>query len=364
VRQGAFVSRGKRYGPDRGALVRFIVFAIVTSVLTAFIGVQIVGNTWDDRYELVGTFDDVTGLLSGDAVKIAGTPVGRVGEIKVVDGKAEVRVEVDRGIRLPEDSTMAVRWRNMIGQRMIYLEPGTSQRMLGDGARVRRTRSVVDLGEIVNSLGPLTRNLDPAQLNQVLNAFAKTLDGNANNINLMIANLDGLTQTFAARSATIDQMVKDYATVSQVLAKRDRQIAQSIDNLTTLTEVFAGNTRLIDEAAVQLSGVTTNLNVVLGGNQEELGRLVRNLSRFTGTAADNIDTLEELVQKLPPALQALFSASNGGHFQRTTAVCANITPGPCPLPMFLPGQPLNGGPSPQDVKELESILRKGQVRAK
>src|SRR5262245_51017646 len=115
------VTRGRR-GPDRGALVRFIVFALCTSLLTVFIGAQIVGNRWDDRYELVGTFDDVTGLLDGDAVKIAGTPVGRVASVKVVDGKAEVRVEVDRGIRIPEDSTMAIRWRNMIGQRMIYLE--------------------------------------------------------------------------------------------------------------------------------------------------------------------------------------------------------------------------------------------------
>ncbi|MGH3388113.1 MAG: MCE family protein [Actinomadura sp.] len=355
------MTRGRSRGPDRGALVRFFLFAVVTSLLTAFIGAQIVGNSWDERYELVGTFDDVTGLLDGDMVKIAGTPVGRVSGVKVVDGRAEVKIEVDRGIRIPDDSTMAIRWRNMIGQRMIYLEPGRSRAMLDDGARVKRTRSVVDLSEIVNNLGPLTRNLDPAQLNQVLNAFAKTLDGNANNINLMIANLDGLTQTFAARSTTIDQMVRDYTTVSEVLAKRDQQIAQSIDNLTTLTEVFAGNTRLIDEAAVQLSGVTTNLNVVLGADERQLGRLIRNLSRFTGTATDNIENLEKVVQQLPPALQALFAASNGGEFQRTTAVCFNVVyQPPCPLPMFLPGKPLNGGPTAQDVKKLQSLLQKAR----
>jgi phospholipid/cholesterol/gamma-HCH transport system substrate-binding protein len=339
--------------------VRFIVFAVCTGLLTAFIGAQIVGNSWSDRYELVGTFDDVTGLLAGDQVKIAGTPVGRVSHIKVVDGKAEVRVEVDRGIRIPADSTMAIRWRNMIGQRMIYLEPGTSTTMLGDGARVKRTRSVVDLSEIVNSLGPLTRNLDPAQLNQVLEAFAKTLDGNADNINVMITSLDGLTQTFAARSATINQMIKDYATVSGVLAKRDQQIAQSIDNLTTLTEAFAGNTQLIDQAVVQLSGVTTNLNVVLGGNQQQLGRVVHNLSRVSGTATADIDNLEKVVRQLPPALQALFVASNGGEFQRTTALCANVVYTKCPLPMFLPGQPLNIGPATQNLRKLISVLQGG-----
>jgi phospholipid/cholesterol/gamma-HCH transport system substrate-binding protein len=341
-------------------LIRFIAFAVCTSLLTFFIAQQILGNSWGDRYELVGTFDDVTGLLEGDQVKVAGTPVGRVTSVKVKDGKAEVRVEVDKQVRLPQDSTMAIRWRNLIGQRMVYLEPGGSGTMLGDGARVRRTRSVVDLSEIVNSLGPLTRNLDPGQLNQVLNAFAKMLDGNADSINLLINNLDGLTQTFAARSKTINQMVKDYATVSEVLSKRDKQIAQSVDNLTTLAEVFAGNTKLLDEAVVEVSGVTTNLNAVLGGNDQQLGRVIHNLSRVTGTARINIKKLEQVVQQLPPALRALFAASNGGHFQRTTVLCINVVHGPCPFPMFLPGQSPNANVTARDLQKVQSMLRGGQ----
>ncbi|MBC6460075.1 MCE family protein [Actinomadura sp. HBU206391] len=351
---------GGRHGPARGALVRFTVFAAVTGLLTLFIAAQITGTGFDDRYRLVGTFDDVTGLLEGDLVKVAGTQVGRVSGVRVKDGRAEVTVEVDEEVRLPSDSVMSIRWRNMIGQRMIYLEPGRSRAMLAPGARVTRTRSVVDLSEIVNGLGPLTRNLDPDQLNQLLNAFAKTLDGNSADINLLITNLDGLTQTFAARSRTISQMVKDYNTVSGVLARRDRQIAQSVDNLAKLTEFFAGNTRLLDDAVVQISGVTTNLNAVLGGNEEQLGRVVRSLSAFTATARINIKKLEKVVQQLPPAMRALFQTFNGGHFMRTTALCINVVQGPCPFPMTLPGQPANADPAPSDIKKLESMLRGGR----
>src|SRR4051794_14935904 len=114
--------RSSGRGPARGALVKFAVFAAVTVLLTLFIGGQIMGTSFHDRYPLVATFDDVTGLLPGDQVKVAGAPVGRVSSIKVKNGRAEVRMEVDRGVRLPADSTAAVRWRNLIGQRMIYLE--------------------------------------------------------------------------------------------------------------------------------------------------------------------------------------------------------------------------------------------------
>jgi phospholipid/cholesterol/gamma-HCH transport system substrate-binding protein len=352
--------RGGGHGPSRGALVRFTAFAVVTGLLTLFIAAQITGTSFGDRYRLVGTFDDVTGLLEGDLVKVAGTPVGRVTGIGVTDGRAEVTVAVDDGVRLPRDSTMSIRWRNMIGQRMVYLEPGRSTAMLEPGDRVTRTRSVVDLGELVNGLGPLTRNLDPGQLNQLLNAFAKALDGNTGDINVLITDLDGLTRTFAARSQAISQMTKDYSTVSGAIARRDRQIAQSVDNLAELTEFFAGNTRILDEAVVEISGVTTNLNAVLGGNEERLGRTIRSLSRFTGTARVNIDKLEQVVRQLPPAMRALFQTFNGGHFMRTTALCLGVVQGPCPFPMTLPGQPANANPAPGDLKKLEALLRGGR----
>jgi virulence factor Mce-like protein len=359
----SWVSKGRKgRGPERGALVRFIAFAAVTLLLTFYIAGQIMGASFNDRYRLVATFDDVTGLLDGDQVKVAGMPVGRVTDINVKNGKAEVRMEVDETLRLPSDTMAAVRWRNLIGQRMIYLEPGRSQTLLGDGARVPHTRSVVDLGEIVNNLGPLTRSLDPAQINQVLNAFATLLDGNEGNINLLIQNLDGLLQTFAARRQVVEQMTSDYTTVSDAVARRDRQIAQSVDNLAQLTDVFAKNRRLLDDAVVEISGVTTNLNAILGGNETQLGRIIRNLARFTETARLNIDQLEKMVQKMPLTLRDLFAAGNGGHYIRANVLCINIVQGPCPFPMNLP--PRNprqkiGKPSAKDLAKLESMLRGG-----
>lgn len=349
-------------GPDRGSLVRFTIFAVVTGLLTFFIGQQIMSAGFNDRYTLTATFDDVTGLLTGDQVKVAGAPVGQVDEIKVRQGRAVVTMKVDRPIRIPDDSTAAVRWRNMVGQRLIYLEPGRSATMLRPGASVPHTRSVVDLSEIINSLGPLTRSMDPGQINQVLNAFATTLEGNSGNINLMIANMDGLLRTFSERRQTIAQMTRDFKTVSDTIAQRDRQIAQSVTNLTDLTQVFAQNSRVLDDAVVQISGVTTNLNQVLGGNEAQLGRLVNNLTAFTETARINLDQIEVMVRQLPLTLRQLFSAMNGGHYMRTNALCLNVVQGPCPFPMRFPSNSQGSGTSatPAELAKLAAMLRGGR----
>lgn len=349
------LTRGR--GTDRGALLRFTAFALVTGLITVFIGQQILGTSFEKRYTLRATFADVTGLLEGDLVKISGAPVGRVDGIEVERGMAVVRMRIDDSVRVPDDSTAAIRWRNVVGQRLVYLVPGKSTTMLGDGAKVRHTQSVVDLGEIVNAIGPLTQSLDPDQLNKVLNAFAQSLDGNADNISLMMRNLDALLSTFQARKQTIARLTDDYATVSEAVAQRDRQIAASVDNLQQITEVFADNRELLDGAVVEIAGVTRSLNEVLGGNERQLARLIQNLTAFTETARINIDQLEKMVQNLPLTMRQLFASGNGGRYLRSNALCLNVVQGPCPFEMRFPKGNGNGDTVPPPAGELAKLER-------
>ncbi|WP_026314196.1 MCE family protein [Actinomadura flavalba] len=351
-------------GPQWSVMGKFGVFVALTGLLTFFIGQQILGASFADRYRLTATFDDVTGLLEGDIVKVAGTPVGRVEAIEVVRGKAVVEMRVDRDVRLPRDSTAAIRWRNVMGQRVVYLEPGRETAMMGDGARVPHTRSVVDLGAVVNSLGPLTRNLDPDQINKILFTFTQALDGNEQNIGQMTNHLDLLLQTLGARRATIARMIDDYETVSSAVATRDRQIAASVDNLADLAQVFANNHKLLENAVVEIGGVTRNLNQVLGGRDAELSRIIDNLGKFSTTFRLNVDKLEQMVQNLPVTLRQLFAAANGGHFLRTNALCLNLVQGPCPFPMHLPAAPgeapKSNAPTPDELTRLKAMLTGGK----
>ncbi|MGK5550969.1 MCE family protein [Actinomadura kijaniata] len=350
-------------GPQYAVTAKFGAFVLLTGVLTFFIGQQILATSFKARYRLTAVFDDVTGLLENDVVKIAGTPVGQVTSIRVRQGKAVVGMEIDREVRVPADSTAAVRWRNVVGQRVVYLEPGQSPQKLAPGSRVPHTRSVVDLGEVVNALGPLTRNLDPNQLNKILFSLSQALEGNEDNINVMVRNLDVLLRTFEARRGTIRDMIRNYEVVSEAVATRDRQIAASVDNLAELSKVFADNHRLLEDAVVEVAGVTTNLNQVLGGNDAQLARIIDNLGKFSETFRLNVDQLERMVRNLPVTLRQLFAAGNGGNFLRTNVVCLNLQQGPCPFPMRLPPQsgrtaPENA-PKPDELDRLRRMLQGG-----
>ncbi|UBU17062.1 MCE family protein [Nonomuraea gerenzanensis] len=320
----------------RWTFVRFVLFVGLTLSLIAFIAVQIARVSTGGGYRLVAVFDDVSGLVEGDQVKIAGAPVGQVDTITVVNGRAEVTMEVQESVKVPADTEAAVRWRNAVGQRVIYLLPGTAPGMLPPGSRITSTSSVVDIGELISDLGPLTRSLDPDQINQLLTAAATSLKGNEHNIPRLLDNVNAITTTVNERGRTIERLLADYATVTGVVAKRDKQIERLVDNLVTLSEAFADNRRLVDDALVELSATFHTSNEVIGKNADELGRLVDNLSGLTGGIRRHVGEIDKVVSTFPPLLTRAYSSVNRGHYFITAVPCLALSAAPCPYGMQTP----------------------------
>ncbi|GLZ14365.1 hypothetical protein Acsp04_46000 [Actinomadura sp. NBRC 104425] len=320
-----------------GALVRLVAFVTVTGLLTVYIGAQIARVSLQDGWSLTATFDDASGLERGDEVKIAGTPVGRVDELRVVDGRARVRLTVNRSVTLPADSEAAIRWRDAMGRRVVYLIPGTSRTKMKPGAHITRTRSVVDANALIEQLAPLTRSVDPARVNQVLVSLAQALDGNAGELDRLVVNVEELSSTIAARRATLRQMLADYATVTEIIARRDRQIASAVDDLVELSDAFADNRRLIDQALVELAALANTSDKVLAGNSRELASVISRLAQFTSGVRRNSGTLAQVLKSASPKLQHIFSSVDNGQYMEVAAPCISLAAPPCPYPTRLPG---------------------------
>jgi phospholipid/cholesterol/gamma-HCH transport system substrate-binding protein len=322
----------------------FGLFAAICLALTAFIAAQIAHFSLEDRYQLIATFDDATGMLKGDAVRLAGVPVGIVKGVKVVDGRAEVRFAVNKDVALADDSVVVIRWVNLIGQRELYLAPGQSPSKLGEGDRVSRTRSVVDIGELVNKLGPLTQALNPGQVNEIVQSLVTALSGNLGNVSSIVTDLTTVLGTLAERKDTIGKLMEDYTTLTETVGRRDLQIQTVVENLVALSDTFAKSDKVLDDALVELPQLTTNLAAFLDRNGGHLGNIIDNFSLFTGVARQRIDDLEAILHNLPPSLSALFEATSKGNFVAVNVVCfANKKP-PCPHPIILAAEAKGSGP--------------------
>jgi len=102
-----------------------------------------------DTVQVTARFSSVTGLKAGTDVEIAGIPVGKVDSISIRDFQAVVRMRIQRGIGLPDDTIASVKTRGLIGDVYISLSPGASDRMIPPGGKIRETEAAVDLEGLI-----------------------------------------------------------------------------------------------------------------------------------------------------------------------------------------------------------------------
>jgi phospholipid/cholesterol/gamma-HCH transport system substrate-binding protein len=313
-----------RGGAARTGL-KFAAFAVVCLVVTAWLAFTI-GNValFSHRYALSATFDDVTGLLPNDNVKVAGVPVGKVTGIKVVDGRARVSFTVRDDVRLPTDSKAAVRWRNLLGQRYVYLYPGQAATTLRPGSTITRTVSVVEIGELFNRLGPIVRAIDPDKVNQFLDSVVAALDGNEPKLRQAIADLSTLTSALAERDAAIGRLVENLNVLTGTVNSRDAQIRTVLDNLLAVATTFNENTDVLESAVVQLGSFNRDLGALLEGNRAQLDRTITNLTTLADGVRRQLPNVDLLLARLDDGTKRLFAASRYGEWLNQTIPCGRV----------------------------------------
>lgn len=314
----------------KATVVKLTAFMVVCIGFTAYLGFTI-GNIrlenfgpFDDSYTLSATFDDVTGLLKDDNVKVAGVRVGKVVGVEIDKGKALVRFQVRKGLKLPSDTQAAVRWRNLLGQRYVYLYPGTASTVLGEGDRVAKTKSVVDLGELFNRLGPIVQAIEPSQVNTFLDAIVGALDGNQAKVSQALDDLARLTTGLATRDEAIGRMIENLNTVAGTITSRDQQIRVVLDNLVKLAQTFSDNTAVLDRAVTDLSDFSDNLAFLLSRNRSQIEGILSGLRVITDEVGRKLPTLDDTLLHLDEAATKLFAASRYGEWLNQTIPCGRF----------------------------------------
>jgi phospholipid/cholesterol/gamma-HCH transport system substrate-binding protein len=335
--------------------VKFAIFGAVCLALTLWLAFVIGNREFGDplnrdNFTLTAAFDDVTGLLVNDEVKIAGVEVGKVTGITTEAGRAVVSFQVRNDYRdaLPVDTSASIRWRNLIGQRFLYLVPGQASTMLepddevcGDES-VCTNDSVADLGALFNRLGPIVSAIDEGQVNDFLETFTQALEGNTDRLGQTLADLGTLTEGLAGRDAAISSLLEDLNTVAGTLTARDQQIRTLLDNLVVLAQTFSDNTDVVDRSLAEFASFSTDLSTLLETNAAQIDAIIANLDSVVDTEViTRLEGLRGALDGLDEASRAVFNAGRNGEWLNQDILCAATSPPPCPTPVNLVDSVIN-----------------------
>ena len=154
--------------PGGGTALQLRVGAFVLASLLVFTGlVYMLGRSaglFERQYRLVASFGQIGGLIQGATVRLAGVPVGRVGEIRLPEpGSAKVRVEllIARRVqdRIRADSLARIETLGLLGDKIIDVTLGSpGAAVLQDGGELR-TEEPFDTARLTQQGAALLGNL-------------------------------------------------------------------------------------------------------------------------------------------------------------------------------------------------------------
>lgn len=101
----------------------------------------------------VAHFDDAAGVVPRTAVEIAGVRVGQVERLELEGGRARLVLRIeDPSVRIPIDSTVEIRSRGLIGERVVEIVPGQSSQLASDGDTLTHTVDAPNLDRMMDRL--------------------------------------------------------------------------------------------------------------------------------------------------------------------------------------------------------------------
>ncbi len=247
-------------------------------------------------YRLVAVFPSADGVYATTPIRIAGVPVGAVGEVVLDGSEARLKLEIQGNVQLPSDSVVALGSEGMLGDKFLRITPGKAGTLLQEGdtigldvadddlAGLQKKAGLIadDIKAITGSVRTLTSDqstqdqlkrtlANVEQLSEVLSSMATAnrgeLDAVARNLREMSESLKAVVGTkgngvdaemMRIQSAT-ESLDRSAARIESILGKIDDgegTIGGLINDGTTL--------KTVNETLAEVQETVTDVHGLLG----------------------------------------------------------------------------------------------------
>jgi phospholipid/cholesterol/gamma-HCH transport system substrate-binding protein len=296
-------------GNLRDAVWRLGIFVVVCALFTFALFAVFSQLRFESAKLYNAVFTNVSGLESGQFVRIAGVEVGKVKNTKVLpDMTVAVEFSADDSVVLTQGSRAVIRYNDLIGGRYLALEEGagdTKKLNVGGTIPLSNTSPALDLDALIGGFRPLFRALDPDQVNALSGQLIKAFEGQGDTIGSFLTQAATLTNTLADRDQLIGQVIVNLNTVLGSLGDQDTQFAKAVDSLSTLVSTLAGNRRGISDSIAYTNAASGSLADLLDQSRRPITKAVHETDRAAGIIVGDHDYVDSVLKRLPDAYRTV-----------------------------------------------------------
>jgi phospholipid/cholesterol/gamma-HCH transport system substrate-binding protein len=306
-----------------GPLVKLIIFALVTMMASYVLISTITNAGYGKQVTYRAQFSDVTGLVAGDEVRIAGVRVGQVTSIGLAAGKdrptALVKLQVQKSVPVPAAVQATIRYRNLVGQRYIALTEATGSggRILPDDGLIplAQTKPALDLTVLFGGFRPLLQALSPADMNRLSYEIIQVFQGEGGTVESLLTHVSSLTNSLADKDAVIGSVISNLSTVLGSVAARDKKLSDLIVNLQQFVTGLATDRDAIFNSLQSIDTLATSTSNLLADARPPLAADIKGLGKLSSNLADSRKVLEGFLKLAPTKIDLITrTAINGSWF--------------------------------------------------
>jgi phospholipid/cholesterol/gamma-HCH transport system substrate-binding protein len=287
------------------AHLRDFVAVVGMIALAAGVGAYILSNQRlrfplieDKPFEVYVDLQNAQGVTpgQGQTVRVAGMRVGDVGEVKLHEGRARVRLDLDseHDDLVRRDATVLLRPRTGLKDMFLALEPGSrSEPAVPEGGVVPVGNTLPDVNsdEILSSLDADTR----AYLKLLIGGAGKGLRGRSGDLREVFRRLGPLHRDLAAingevvkRKRNLARLVHNYGSTVSRLAREDEDLIALVSNASRVFGRLAHEDQRISAAVERLPGALSQTESTLV-RVRELGQVAGPAFRALRPAIREVD---------------------------------------------------------------------------
>ncbi|MEU7786746.1 MCE family protein [Amycolatopsis sp. NPDC049159] len=285
-------------------LIKSLIFIAVTALATALLAVSITNTGVGAGERYTAKFLDATSLNVGDDVRISGVRVGQVESLDISDrNRALIAFSLDQGRRLPADVKAVIKYRNMVGQRYIALERGSTgtREQLPEGGEIplSRTTPALDLTDLFNGFKPLFQALSPNDVNELSGEIVQVLQGEGGTVESLLAHTGSLTTTLAGRDKVIGEVIGNLNSVLKTVNGKGDALANLVSTLRQLVSGLAGDRAAIGDAISGIGDLTQSTAGLFEQARPPLKDSIAGLKGLAGNLVQNQSDVDSFLTNLP-----------------------------------------------------------------
>jgi phospholipid/cholesterol/gamma-HCH transport system substrate-binding protein len=239
------------------------------------------------------SFQDVGGLKKGDPVSVSGVTMGKVQKVNLTKLSVLATLSIEKESYIYEDAVFTIKNYGMMGERYIYVNPGSSQIPINCSI-IHPGQSDPGTSELIGLFGETIRDVQ-----QILSDIKNTIASEAN-----LNNLTDLASSLTELSHRLNKFMGD----NEISISKTLKNAEDVSN--KLSSLVQTNSEKIDtamnnftQASVKLNSLTDSLEIIAGS----LSNFLKSIEEGDGTlgllGAD--ETLYQDVKKMVRSVETI-----------------------------------------------------------